>query len=344
MSYSSLIAVALSIIGANCCAVPLEANAAEARRSPVAAIRISEQWLRSEIAKQVDRWGDVDKVVLGTPVRGTSRTSGVITLDVLPGDESARIRVFFVGRTLIKSRGYERPVVIDTTSWTDFHCTSELYLDAKGFHSTPARIAARTGSNTDRVISNRNGLLDRAVRRVAWRRVNSTRPQTEAITLQDTASEVRSSFDTVLRDRLRTMNRRIGFSNLMLETVADAGYDKHHVSSTEDAILISFGGQPGAAPNLASLRGAPGVQLYIHDSALGSAATIAMQAIDVVGRDVLIATPSEPAPGAPVRLNILSRLADRWTPIKELEREAGWTILQLRESTASETRSRDMSD
>ncbi|HUG70099.1 MAG TPA: hypothetical protein VMM76_20285 [Pirellulaceae bacterium] len=300
-------------------------------------VRISEDWLRAQVVRPVDWKGGVNKVVLQTRVYGNSRTTGDVTLDLLPCPEAAKLRLAFTGRTVATTRGYNGPVIIHTTSWTDFESKLDVEFDAEsGFQARLVTIAGKTGSRTNQVTTTRGGLMEGIIRRVAWRRINASRSQANAITNRTTKADVAAGFRNEAAIHLARVNEKLDLPRLLPDMLTSATNGRHHVCSTDDAILICIGGHRPVVPTLPEADSPADLQLWVHSSLLNSKFAMAlkgMEGLETIGPGLALLAPSE----LRSTKGILEVVAKRWLPIHSIDRQGEWMVLQLNESVVSNT-------
>lgn len=108
---------------------------------------------------------------------------------------------------------------------------------------------------------------------------------------------------------------------------------RHHVCSTDDAILICIGGQRPVVPTLPEVDSPADLQLWVHSSLLNSKFAMALKGLETIGPGLALLAPSE----LRSTRGILEVVVKRWLPIHSIDRQGEWMVLQLNESVVSNT-------
>ena len=90
---------------------------------------VDESLLSSAVNRVVDRTSPVNEVVLGTPVRGTGHTSGLVLLDFLPSSQRAVTQLSFQATNLANTRSTKGPVTVCSEGVTELSAQKRIYID-----------------------------------------------------------------------------------------------------------------------------------------------------------------------------------------------------------------------
>ncbi len=163
-------------------------------------VRISQPFLNRYIKHRVFKNAAVSDCILGTPVQGTSQTSGRTDLALVPDAKRGRIDLRLTGTADATTVGTHDPVSIFTHSTTDFHSAKQVLVDDRGITQSPAQTQAHTRSTTTAITTCLGPVLQRFVLPTAWRRVNESRAEADRISASHTARRVDRELDQAVDD------------------------------------------------------------------------------------------------------------------------------------------------
>ncbi len=186
---------------------PLLARLVESRQAPRLVTRIrsavdrpnlymsvDESLLSSAVNRVVDRTSPVNEFVLGTPVRGTGHTSGLVFLDFLPSSERAVTQLSFQATNLANTRSTKGPVTVCSEGVTELSAQKRIYIDDERVWADPAVASASTKTRMTGIgIKSRFG--KNFIRRVASKKVSQMKPKIEAISERRAQERVRREFE-----------------------------------------------------------------------------------------------------------------------------------------------------
>ena len=240
-------------------------------------LRISQPFLNRYIEHRVFKRAAVSDCILGTPVQGTSQTTGRTDLVLTPDPARARIDLRLAGTADIRTVGTHDPVWIYTHNLTGFRSAKHVVVDNKGINQSPARTNARTRSTTTGISTRLGPILSRIVLRRAWQQVNESRAEAECVGAQHTAQRVNRELDQAVNDEV--VRVRAAMSTLH-ELLADHKIKQPRTlsSTTSDYLQIvllrddvderdiaNFIEPPAADPNR------PDIEIAIHSAVVFAA-------------------------------------------------------------------------
>ena len=239
-------------------------------------VRIDQTAFDPLTAREIDRRGRVDKVVLGTHAVGESHTQGAISVVLIPDRDDASFDLRFQGRTHTRTVGVHGPALIYSHTDTDFVCTRPVSFDpTQGFVAGTSTIVANTRLVYDGFGSSRR-LGRRLISRVAERRAGESQEQARQIASRDNEQELLSAFDKRLNAQLAAMNQQLNivlYENLF---VGKGLAVQLAARSSKDCIHIGVGkkGSPARLTMIPPRRElvAP-IEIWLHSTILGEPAT-----------------------------------------------------------------------
>ena len=176
-------------------------------------IRVDHTELELLAANQVDEWGRVDQVVLGTHAVGKSHAQGAISVLMVPDRNDASFDVIFQGRTHTTTVGTHGPALICSHTDTDFVCTRPITFHARqGFVAANCKIVAHTNVTYDGFGSSHGRLGHRLISRIARRRRGESREQVRQIAARINEAALVKAFDKRLDAQLATMNQKMNLA------------------------------------------------------------------------------------------------------------------------------------
>lgn len=149
----------------------------------------------------------VRDVILGTNVVGTGRTTGWAETRLLPDPARAMFETRVSATNRSQTIGYNGPARISSGTTTKLSGTKRFYLDSTGFHVWSAASWADAHTQIRGIWSNRRGLGDRLVRRVAGKRAAQQKRSAERIAAQHAQSQFNGRIDSEANAQLGRAHR-----------------------------------------------------------------------------------------------------------------------------------------
>ena len=119
----------------------------------------------------------VEDCILGTSIRGTGYTSGLLSVSTLPAADRARLAFSLRGTTRSSTRGVNGPVAIYSTGQTHFTAHKIVELSDRKFRMMPSSASAQTRTRTGEIEKIDGGLFSGLIERIAADRVAEKKPQ-----------------------------------------------------------------------------------------------------------------------------------------------------------------------
>ena len=158
-------------------------------------LEVDESLLGRGVNRAVDEVSPIDDTMLGTRVRGTGVTSGLVFLDFVPSDERATVDLAFDATNHSDTRGSKGPVTVRTLGTTKVDARKRLLIDDQRLVSLPVDAHASTDTRTAGIgVSSKFG--QRLIRKMASKKIAQMRPQAEAIAEQRARERVREQFES----------------------------------------------------------------------------------------------------------------------------------------------------
>jgi len=150
--------------------------------------------LGSAVNRVVDQVSPVNDVVLGTRVRGSGHTTGMVLLDFIQSSDQATVDLRLDATNHSNTAGTQGPVTVHTLGTTKVGARKRILVDDQQVRSLPVEAHASTDTRTAGIaVGKRFG--KNLIRRIASRKIAEIRPQAEAITEQKTREQVRRQFE-----------------------------------------------------------------------------------------------------------------------------------------------------
>ncbi len=265
-------------------------------------VRIRGDAVGAHSAEQVHLTSPVRTVILGTPVTGTSQTSGIIHVKSSANDEAASFKVHFVGTVRTRTVGISGPARVYSHSSTNFSVVRQLsFSPLSGFTAFESQYQGDTRLVTDDVQSTLPRLRGRIVRRIGWRKVGESKAITQRIAWQRTHDEICHAFDCKVNEQVASLNKQLNVAGYVRGMLGDSQIDVQ-VCSTDDCIQFALGRvsdvketaekvQPPAA--MKHELKVP-LEIWVHRSVIDSRLPAAAEALSVVPQSTNMVTATLP--------------------------------------------------
>jgi hypothetical protein len=254
-------------------------------------LRLTAEAFAPIVDRDVDETLPVRDVIVGTPVRGNSRTTGKPSVTLIDDDKSASFLLTLKGTAVSRTVGNSPPALIYSRSETYFTATKRVVFEpGKGFVAQPARINATTRIITEGIGSTRPGLRGRIVQRRAGPLVAAARPAAEEETRQKAMRRITATFDRQLEGRLERLNRAADMREAIAFVLRGDTEPRYEFCTKDGCIQIvastGAGDTPAAAVELPKLEkpGSP-IQLWVHGSVAGDNLSFLLTRIDALRRE-----------------------------------------------------------
>lgn len=289
-------------------------------------LRIDKSALTRYSDSDIDRTGEIDKMVLGSHCTGSSRTTGTIRAQLLPDSQEAAFDLYFRGRTVSTTKGVQEPGVVWSRTFTDFTSKRRIIFEPrKGFVVVGENdIETETKLVFDGFGATRN-LGRRLITRITERKSHQLAEQARRIADRDNKKEVAESFTKESDQQVQAANQGLDLVRYVNGFLGDQKNLQLHAKSTQDFIYIGIGPEGEKYAPMAEMpkgrgKAAP-MEIWVHTSILSGPVAAALKLI----------TPDVPIP-LPAQAKIISALA---LPITGTQKPMvvdfynGWLVLGL---------------
>jgi hypothetical protein len=331
--YRSIFALFGLVLTAAGCGVAMAAEpAAEvptkpAEQSPFPLVlRIDKSALTRYSDSDIDRKGEVNKMVLGSHCVGESHTTGTIRAELLPDSQEAAFDLYFRGRTVSPTKGVKEPGVVWSRTVTDFVAKRRIIFEPrKGFVVVgDCEIETQTKLLFDGFGSTRN-FGNRLITRITAKKSYQMSETARQIADRDNKKEVAESFTKESDEQVKAANDGLDLVRYVNGFLGNQKNLQLHAKSTSDFIYIGLGPEGEKYAPMAELpngRGKPApMEVWVHSSILSKPVALALKLV----------TPDIPIP-LPAQAQILSALAlpvtGKQTPMV-VDLHDGWLVLGL---------------
>ena len=186
---------------------PLHARLEESGQAPATVARVrsavnrpnlfldvDESLLATAVNRPVDETAPINDVVLGTRIRGSGRTTGLVLLDFVPALERAVVDLHLDATNHSDTRGSQGPVTVHTLGTTKIDARKRILIDDQRVMALPVEAHADTDARTAGIgVSKRFG--KRLIRKIATRKIAEMRPQAEAVSAAKASARARQQFE-----------------------------------------------------------------------------------------------------------------------------------------------------
>ena len=155
---------------------------------------VDESLLGTAVNRAVDETSPINDTVLGTRVRGSGRTTGLVLLDFVPSLQQAVVDLKLDATNHSDTRGSQGPVTVRTLGTTTVGARKRILIDDQRVAALPVEAHADTDTRTAGIgVSSRFG--KRMIRKIASRKIAEMRPRAEAISSAKARDRVRTQFE-----------------------------------------------------------------------------------------------------------------------------------------------------
>ncbi len=170
--------------------------------APNAYVEVDTLTLNKLAGRAINDCGPLTDCILGTSIRGTGLTNGVVSVSTLPSDGRARLLFTLTGSTRSNTVGVNGPVQIRSVGTTTFAASKLVTLSDERFGLSPASANATTRTRTQGVSKIGGGLGSRLIERIARQRVAEQKARADAIASDHAEVRVRNRLNEELGLRI----------------------------------------------------------------------------------------------------------------------------------------------
>lgn len=189
-------------------------------QAPNLRLALRESFLKSLVDQPIDQVAPVREVILGTQIVGTGRTVGRVGVELAESVDRLAADLSISGVNYSQSRGYNGPVVANTTGVTQLQGTKRIYFDGERLTSDPAQTWADADSTIHSFdVNMRFG--KKLVGKIASKRAAQQKGEAEAIASQKARRRFQQQleaqfadgekrFDAEMEQKFRIPLKRVG--------------------------------------------------------------------------------------------------------------------------------------
>ena len=239
---------------------------------PNAVITLNGALVQQTVNRAVNQSRPVSNCILGTRLVGMASLNGSVTATLQPSIGAALLSVSLQGRFNATNRGYNGPVVLNTTGTGQVYATRNLLLNESGVTMQPAHVQVQLSSQIQSIEHRL-----RIVRRIAQKKAAQQKPQADRIATEKLKAEISSQF---VRETSQSSSMKVGDPLAKLRPWLgrlDLVEPTRLWGSTSNSVFIHSSmrrndqlGSPLPAP---PVSGAYDVALQIHETLIDNALT-----------------------------------------------------------------------
>jgi chorismate mutase len=235
-------------------------------------LSIDEKLVSRLAGRPVAQPQDVDEVILGTRILGKAFMNGNVTTRLLPMHNGIGLQLDLSACLATRSRGYNRGVVLNTTSSSPVLATKQVFLSDTGVSSPPTMISTQLQSQ---IHSIEHRL--RLVRRIAQRKAAEQKPQADAIAEARMQYRICNEFTNQVDQQVAQAQPRLAeLRNRTVPEIIRVGVKQPRINLSSTSSAIWAGTMHADNHQLAALSSCPfprpdaSVVGEIHQSALSN--------------------------------------------------------------------------
>jgi hypothetical protein len=150
----------------------------------------------NELAGPVCQIRGVRDCILGTSIRGTAITNGLVTFQPLEASARIEIDMFLAGIIRSRTVGYNKPVNIHASGTTNYSAGKRLLISDDEFTTAGLWVDADTRTRIHSVQKTGGKLGKKLIEKIAWKKVYEKKRQSERIASRHAEQKIASNFDS----------------------------------------------------------------------------------------------------------------------------------------------------
>ena len=240
---------------------------------------IDESLLGSGVNRVVDERAPINDTVLGTRIRGTGHTTGLVLLDFVPALDRAVVDIALDATNHSDTRGSQGPVTVHTHGTTKVDARKRIMIDDERVSALPVEAHASTSTRTAGIgVNKRFG--KNLIRRIASRKIAEMRPKAEAISEQKARERVRHQFDTQTAGAIA--KAQSDYQSKFRQPLMDRGWypEMLHLNTTDSTLSVVA--RKALADQIAAFTSPPAVDpdavmaARVHETLVNNVAEITL--------------------------------------------------------------------
>jgi hypothetical protein len=162
-------------------------------------LEVDESLLAKGVNRPVNDVSPINDTVLGTRVRGTGHTSGLVFLDFVPSNDRATVDIALDATNHSDTKGSQGPVTVRTLGTTKLGARKRMLIDDQRIVALPVEASASADTRTAGIGVNKK-MGQRLIRKIASKKIAEMRPRAEAIAEGKALAKVREQFESQTAD------------------------------------------------------------------------------------------------------------------------------------------------
>ena len=233
-------------------------------------VDVSETLVEESLGRSVDQTEPVVDCILGTSIRGSGRTIGQVSVELIPNTDQAQLQTQLHGVNYSRTVGTNRSALIYSRGQTTLHGTSTLFVSDQGLTTGPVQAQASVRNQITGFGSTRGGLLGNIVKKIAAKKAPKQQGQAQRIAAAHARTKLAGSMQRQIVELVGDANAEI--ENKFRKPLLRFGQYPAQLqyATTDDAIVIRARqttrgrlAAPGSAPEAAV--GSP-ISVRLHQS------------------------------------------------------------------------------
>lgn len=201
-------------------------------------LQVDESLLGRGVNQAVDETAPINEVLLGTRVRGTGHTTGLVFIDFQPSSDRAVVDFVLDATNHSRTRGGQGPVTVHTIGTTQIDARKRIFIDEQGITSSPVEADASVSTKTAGIgVSARFG--KRIIRKIASRKVAEMQPKARSISEGRARDRIRSQFEAQTAEPIAQAAR--DYQTKFRRRLMDRGWypEMLHINSDDRRLLVT---------------------------------------------------------------------------------------------------------
>jgi hypothetical protein len=242
-------------------------------------LEVDESLLGRGVNRPVNDVSPINDVVLGTRIRGSGRTSGLVRLDFVPSPSRAVVDIALDATNHSETTGGKGPVTVRTLGTTKVDARKRIIIDDEQVTAQPVEAHASTDTRTAGIGVNKK-FGKRLIRRIASRKIAEMRPQAEAIAERKAREKVREQFESQTAEAISRASR--DYQTKFRRPLMERGWYPELLQMSTTPSRLQVVARKSLADQVAAFTAPPAVDpdavlsARLHESMVNNAAEITL--------------------------------------------------------------------
>jgi hypothetical protein len=245
---------------------------------PNARLYVKEHFVNRLVSRGVAQPQNVDECILGTRVLGTAFMNGNVSANLLPMSNGIGLQLSLSACMTSQSQGYNRGVVLNTTSVSPVLATKQLFVTNTSVTGASAQVTTQLES-TINSIQHRS----RIVRRIASRKAAQQKPQADAVAEGRLQDRICNEFEQQVSHQIDQANQQLQKIKQPRPELTRVGIQQPKLDFSSTSTLVAANTTQAAVYQLAAPSNCPlpqpveaGLLAQIHQSAITNVLDVVM--------------------------------------------------------------------